>query len=228
MRANIGITILLLASTSLMADTITMSGLGNGQGWNDGQFYTGYLTLTTDGADYQAICIDALHEAGGSWDGMILPLTDSQIPAVMLAYFGVTDPAQFWPGLYADAVGYTILTGVGSDEGMNNQIQHDVWAQFDPEQFTDDGSLAASGSFNVDLTGFALAVDSGYATGTDLRQAFLVTENVPVLTPYDPPSTPIEDTPEPSSALLIGGTMVGFAALCRYKGILRSKGHQRC
>jgi hypothetical protein len=42
MRVYIGVLILTVTAATAVAGTVTMSGLGNGQGWNDGSYYTGY------------------------------------------------------------------------------------------------------------------------------------------------------------------------------------------
>jgi hypothetical protein len=215
MRILYGFCIAALLSTRLTASPVFLSGLGNGQGWNDGHYYTGFVALSMDGIDYRGLCIDALHQASASWDGTLLPLPDGAVAVAMSTYFGVAEPFQFWPSLTADVIGYTMLLGVDNDEQSNNEIQHDVWAQFAPSLFTDTGLLAASGLFGVDMSTFALIVDSNYATGTDLRQAFLVAQSLPPLTLLDPAPLLIQEAPEPSAMLLVGGTLVGLGIATR-------------
>src|ERR1022692_1856729 len=90
--------ILLAGSLDAPAETVTLSGLGNGNGWNDGAYYTGYVTLDFNGTNYAALCIDSLHKAaldfngtnyaalcidalhetyGNSWDAVYVPLSDT-------------------------------------------------------------------------------------------------------------------------------------------------------
>jgi len=56
--------LLALAATAapIQPGLVTLAGVGNGQGWNDGHAYVGYVTLRLNGTDYTALCVDALHE----------------------------------------------------------------------------------------------------------------------------------------------------------------------
>lgn len=216
MRIRIGILIFVLASLTATAGTVTLSGLGNGQGWNDGSYYTGYVTLGFDDTSYSGLCIDALHETrGDSWEALYIPLTDTAtVTNVMLAYFGTSDSTVYLPKLYLDMAGYTMLSTIGTDKVSNDDIQHSVWAQFDPGRYTDTGILSTFANDNppLDPSMFALIVDAGYASGSDLEQVFLVEQ----------PSSHhlvIVPTPEPASGVTLSAAMMIMAML----GILHRK-----
>jgi len=180
-------------SWTASAGTLQMSGLGDGQGWNDGSYYTGYVTLRYQGIDYAALCIDALHETVGTmWDALYIPLTDTaDLSVAMQDYFGISDPAVYLPKLYADMTGWEQLSAVDLTEPENNTIQHDVWAQFDPGAFTDTGLAQLVQSDPPNINDFGLLVGANYASGGTLEQAFLV----------DPEA---DETPEPASLALAG------------------------
>ena len=198
-----------------------MSGLGNGQGWNDGSYYTGYLTLNFEDTDYRAICIDALHPtAGYSWDGMYIPITDFTTTGTALGvYFGITDAAVYLPKLYADMAGYAMLNGIGPDRAANNDIQHAVWAQFDSAHYTDSGLLSAFAQSHppVDPEQFGLIVDADYLHSAHPEQMFLVNMQPPSHQTYfvDIPGSP---APEPGSGMLVGIAFVGIGIALRRAG----------
>ncbi|MBZ5619589.1 MAG: PEP-CTERM sorting domain-containing protein [Acidobacteriia bacterium] len=205
MRIYIGILVLTFASMSASADTVTITGLGNGHGWNDGHYYTGYVTLDFDGKVFPGLCIDALHETTkDSWDALYIPLTDAaDVAAVMSVYFGIDDTAVYSPKLFADMAGFAMLSGIGSDKTANDNIQHDVWAQFAPLKYTDSGILSdyINGHAAMDPAQFGLIVDARYANGGDLQQAFLVDSPTP--------------TPEPASVFMVGTALVAISTLLR-------------
>ena len=192
--------ILLTASLGASASPLQLSGLGNGLGWNDGSYYTGYVTLGFEGQNYAGLCIDALHDTfGDSWDAVFVPLSDTAaVGDIMRAYFGVTDPSIYLPKLSADLTGYTMLASIGNDVAANNAIQHNVWSQFAPGMFPNTGLL---GPYTGSSERFGLIVDSNYSRGGQLEQMFLV----------DPPVS----TPEPSTVLLIGLAFAGLGMLRR-------------
>jgi hypothetical protein len=210
--------ILTFASLTATADTVTVTGLGNGHGWNDGADYTGYVTVAFDGIRYPGLCIDALHgTTGSSWDALYIPLTDgASIAGVMSAYFGVSDAAVYLPKLYADMAGYAMLSGIGNDETVNNDIQHAVWAQFDAGTYADTGILSAFSNQHppIDPEQFGLIVDAHYANGDHLEQAFLVDPQPPAAQQFfvtDSQSA----TPEPASFIMVGTTLIVIGALLR-------------
>ena len=218
MRLLVVAAILIAGAFAATAGEVLFSGLGNGYGWNDGAYYTGYVTLGFDGKDYAGLCVDALHDTyGNSWDAVYVPLTDAaDLTAVMQAYFNITDPSVYMPKLIADMTGWAELSDVGSNETANNNIQHDVWAQFAPGAYTDTDQLFqlaqtvapngygsipshAGGQIPINLNEFGLLVDANYAQGGQLEQAFLVDGRPTV--------------PEPSSLLLAGTALLGLVLL---------------
>ena len=210
----------LAGSWTAAADPLVMSGLGNGQGWNDGAYYTGYVTMAFQSKNYAALCVDALHETfANSWEAAYIPLTDTaDLAVVMKNYFGITNPAVYLPKLYADITGWLELSVVGSDETANNNIQHSVWSQFAPDDYTDTDMLYElaqvvapngygalpnpnGGQIPINLNNFGLLVDANYASGGQLEQAFLI----------DGP--PTSGTPEPTSLALATAGLAGLALL---------------
>jgi len=129
MRKIISISTLLIAAMAAHAGVIdgsvTLSGLGSGQGWNDGSYYTGYVTLTFNGTAYTGLCIDALHEAepGATWQAIYVPLTDPSIDSVLATYFPAIAPADYTLLLEADVLGY--LDMAGASEATTIDLQHE-------------------------------------------------------------------------------------------------------
>src|SRR5271157_3135680 len=186
----------LAARAGTMQGPVTLTGLGNGQGWNDGSYYTGYVTLTFDGTDYTGLCVDALHDASpnSTWDAVYVPLSDPSIDAVLAAYFPNTSPSLYTGLLQADVLAFLELAG--ANESTSVSLQHEVWGQFDPAAYSGMALEAQAAGQTVNMANYGLIVDAGYASGgSGLEQAFLV----------DPSSVP-----EPSPAVLIG---LGLVAL---------------
>jgi hypothetical protein len=175
---------------------VTLTGLGNGQGWNDGSYYTGYVTLTFNGTDYTGLCIDALHDASpnSTWEAIYVPLSDPSINAVLAAYFPNIPPSLYTSLLQADVLAFLDLAG--ANEATSVSLQHEVWGQFDPAAYSGADLAAQAAEQTVDTADFGLIVDTSYSSGgSELEQAFLV----------DPPPAP-----EPAPAVLIG---LGLVAL---------------
>ena len=191
---------------ALQADTlrgpVTLTGLGSGQGWNDGSFYTGYVTLNFNGTDYTGICVDALHDAtpGATWDAIYVPLTDPSLSAVLTSYFPNTLPSMYVTLLKADIAGF--LDMAGASQSTTITLQHEVWGQFDPAGYNGTALQAPAVTANITYGNFGLLVDANYAKGgSGMVQAFLI----------DPPNT----VPEPVPALLIGIGLVLMGSLRR-------------
>ena len=197
MRKLIAILTLTIAALAARADTIpgpvALTGLGNGQGWNDGSYYTGYVTLTFNGTDYTGLCVDALHDASpnSTWEAIYVPLSDPSINAVLAAYFPNSSPSLYASLLQADVLAFLDLAG--ANEATSVFLQHEVWGQFDPAAYSGTALEAQAAGQTVNMANYGLIVDAGYASGgSGLEQAFLVDP---------PPSSPV---PEPSPAVLIG------------------------
>lgn len=202
MRKPIPILTLLFAVLAARATTIqgpvTLTGLGNGQGWNDGAYYTGYVTLDFDGIDFTGLCVDALHDAdaNSTWNAIYVPLSGLTIDAVLAAYFPNTSPLQYPALLQADVLGFMELAG--GNQATSVSVQHEVWGQFDPSAYSGTVLAAQAAGQTVSLANYGLIVDARYASGgSGLEQAFLV----------DPQPSSV---PEPSPAVLIG---LGLTAL---------------
>ena len=202
MRKPIAILTMTMAALGAHAGTIqgpvTLTGLGNGQGWNDGSYYTGYVTLAFDGSDYTGLCVDALHDAtaNSTWEAIYVPLSDPSIGAVLAAYFPNTSPSLYASLLQADVLAFLDLAG--GNQATSVYLQHEVWGQFDPAAYSGTALAAQIAGEPVNTASFGLIVDARYATGgSGLEQAFLV----------DPPPSSV---PEPSPAVLIG---LGLVAL---------------
>lgn len=201
MSKPIAILTLMIAALAAHAGTIqgpvTLTGLGNRQGWNDGSYYTGYVTLTFDGVDYTGLCVDALHDASPNttWEAIYIPLSNPTINAVLAAYFPNTSPSLYTSLLQADVLAFLYMAG--GNQANSVSLQHEVWGQFDPSAYSGTALAALAAGRTVNTANYGLIVDARYASGgSGLEQAFLV----------DPPSS----VPEPSPAVLIG---LGLVAL---------------
>ena len=166
MRKLIAILTMVIAALAAHAGTIqgpvTLTGLGNGQGWNDGSYYTGYVTLAFDGADYTGLCVDALHDASANstWEATYIPLSDPSINAVLAAYFPNTAPSQYSSLLQADVLAFLGLAG--GIQATSVFLQHEVWGQFDPAAYSGTALAAQAAGQTVNTANFALIVDSRY------------------------------------------------------------------
>ena len=196
MRKLIVILTVTMAAVAAHADgiqgAVTLTGLGNGQGWNDGSYYTGYVTLDFAGTAYTGLCVDALHDAvpNTTWDAIYVPLSDPIMDAVLAAYFPKTSASVYASLLQADVLGFLDLAG--ANEATSTSLQYVVWGQFDPTDYNGTVLGAQAAGENVNLANFGLIVDANYASGgSGLEQAFLI----------DPPPPAV---PEPSPAGLIG------------------------
>jgi len=206
MRKLIAILTLTIAALAARAGTmqgpVTLTGLGNGQGWNDGSYYTGYVTLAFGGVDYLGLCIDALHDSSpnSTWEAIYVPLSDPSLNAVLAAYFPNTSPSLYTSLLQADVLAFLGLAG--ANEATAVSLQHQVWGQFDPAAYSGTALEAQAAGQTVNMANYGLIVDAGYASGgSGLEQAFLI----------DPPSAvPPSDVPEPSPAVLIGTGLVAL------------------
>ena len=205
MRKPIVILTLMIVAVAGRADTlpgpVTLTGLGNGQGWNDGSDYTGYVTLSFQGTDYTGLCMDALHDASpnSTWSAIYVSLSDPSIDNVLAAYFPNIAPSLYTALLQADVLGYLDL--VGGNQATSVSVQHEVWGQFDPAGYNGTALAEQAAAGAVSLANFGLIVDANYLNGgTGLEQAFLI----------DP-----SPAPEPSAAVLIGLGLIGLGLMRR-------------
>lgn len=202
-RTFCAVLICVALASFVWATPVTITGLGNGQGFNDGQYYTGLLTLNFGTLQYQALCIDPLHSTTSSWDGTYIPLSNtSLINSVLSVYFGVT-PTYGATVLHADEAALLLLTSINNGAGNAQTTvvndQHAVWSQVDPTVYSGGTALQTyangiSGAFttvngtytnvggvhlNLDLSRFGLVVDTRAVNGQScgLEQAFLVYNN---------------------------------------------------
>jgi PEP-CTERM motif len=190
---------LLLVGTAL-ADSVTLTGAGPA---NQGGVYVYPYTLNINGTTYAAICDDYSHEVyvGENWTANIY--TFQQLQSTRFGYNNPNAQMQY------DEAAWLLSQIPGAGASEVGDINFAVW------------SIFTSGVPVQPATG---TLDgSAYWLGKAASQTFWDGEfaNYRIVTPTDSGTGSAQEylirVPEPSSMLMLGSGLIGFAGLMRKK-----------
>lgn len=164
---------------------------------DDGQYYVGPYTLSINGQNVAALCVDFSDESyvGDSWTASL-----SQVGGNLANTYHADDSVQYEEEAYL----YTLITQPGADRV---DIQHAAWSITDPAYSADSAAQAfvtqAQAHYSsMNFAGFELVS----STGTTREQEFLVAS-----------------APEPASLSLFGaGLLLAAFGVAKRKKLARA------
>lgn len=199
---GLGIACALLLAGTAFADSVTLTGAGPA---NQGGVYVYPYTLNIDGTSYAGICDDYNHEVhvGESWTANLYSLT----PAGMnFARFGTEGLQNYEEAAWL----LSQIPSAGASEV--GDINFAVWSIFTA------GVPVQPKTSTLDGSAYWLAQASSAASNGFGGMSF---DSYRIVTPTDSGTGSAQEylirVPEPSSMLMLGSGLIGFAGLMRKK-----------